>query len=150
MANIHYYELMQLVETQRYRHQEWRLLMCKKLEALRAYVAKHLGVESARYNDGEYRYVELFASENKLFHINNDDIVSIVGNSLLINVIMVVAIEFDGGVEPCSCLLQARYYHGSVEFKVSENKNLWTTKEDEVTAQIIKKIKLSLSYNPLR
>ncbi|TOJ64786.1 hypothetical protein CGI34_18375 [Vibrio parahaemolyticus] len=150
MANIHYYELMQLVETQKYRHQEWRLLMCKKLEALRAYVAKYLGVESARYNDGEYRYVELFASEKKLFHINNNDIVSIVGNSLLINVIMVVAIEFDGGIEPCSCLLQARYYHGAVEFKVSENKNLWTTKEDEVTAQIIKKIKLSLSYNPLR
>lgn len=57
MANIHYYELMQLVETQKYRHQEWRLLMCKKLEALRAYVTKHLGVESARYNDDEEDYV---------------------------------------------------------------------------------------------
>ncbi|XEV12205.1 hypothetical protein ACBZ90_01275 (plasmid) [Vibrio alginolyticus] len=60
MANIHYYELMQLVETQKYRYQEWRLLMCKKLEALRAYVAKCLGVESARYNDGEDDYVSSF------------------------------------------------------------------------------------------
>ncbi len=150
MANANYYELMQLVETQKCQHQEWRLLMHKSLEGLRAYVAKHLGVESARYHDGEHRYVELFTPDKKPFHISNDDIITLIGNSLVVSVLMVIAIEFDGGIEPCSCLLQARHTQGAVEFKVAEKKNLWTTKQDEVTAQIMKKIKSSLSYHPLR
>ncbi|HHC7130482.1 TPA: hypothetical protein ACN37W_004315 [Vibrio parahaemolyticus] len=149
MANANYYELMQLVETQKLRHQEWRLLMHKKLEALRVYVAKHLGVESTRYHDGEHRYVEICTPDKEPFHISNDDIVTLIGNSLVVNVLMVIAIEFDGGIEPYSCRLQARHYQGSVEFKVAERKNNWTTKPEEVTAQIVKKIKWSLSYNPL-
>ncbi|HFK4418732.1 TPA: hypothetical protein ACGTRQ_003779 [Vibrio parahaemolyticus] len=150
MANTNYYELMQLVETQQYWRQEWRLLMHKKLERLRVYVARHLGVESARHLDGEYRYVELFTPDNKPFHISNDDIITLIGNSLVVSVLMVIAVEFDGGIAPCSCLLQARHNQGFVEFKVAERKNHWTTKQDEITAQIMKKIKLSLSYNPLR
>lgn len=150
MANRNYYELMQLVDTQRHWNQEWRLLMHKKLEGLRAYVATYLGVESTRYHDGEYRYVELFTLDKKLFHISNDDTVTLIGNSLVISVLMTIAIEFDGGIEPCSCMLQARHNQGSVEFKVAEKKNHWTKKPDEVTAQIIKKVKSSLSYNPLR
>ncbi|WP_372379625.1 hypothetical protein ACBZ91_18520 [Vibrio natriegens] len=150
MANTNYYELMQLVEVQKCQHQNWRLLMHRKLEALRAHVAKHFGVESARYNDGEHRYIELFTPDKQPFHISNDDITTLIGNSLVVNVLMVIAIEFDGGIEPCSCLLQARHNQGSVEFKVAENKNHWTAKQNEVTAQIIKKIKLSLSYNPLK
>ncbi|HBC3474368.1 TPA: hypothetical protein KDY89_004500 [Vibrio parahaemolyticus] len=150
MANTNYYELMQLVEAQKYRHQEWRLLMHKKLEALRSYVAKHFGVESDRYHDGDHRYVELFTQDKKPFHISNDDTITFIGNSLVVSVLLVIAIEFDGGIEPCSCLLQARHSQGSVEFKVAERKNHWTTRKDEVTAQIVKNIKLSLSYNPLR
>lgn len=150
MANANYYELMQLVETQKCRHQEWRVLMHKRLEDLRAYVAKHLGVESARYHDGEHRYVELFTPDKKTFHISNDNTITLIGNSLVVSVLMVIAIEFDGGIEPCSCLLQARHNQGAVEFKVAEKKNHWTTKPDQITAQIMKKIKSSLSYNPLR
>ncbi len=150
MANANYYELMQLVETQKCRHQEWRILMHKRLEGLRVYMAKHLGVESVRYHDGEHRYVELFTPDRKPFHISNDNIITLIGNSLVVSVLMVIAIEFDGGIEPCSCLLQARHNQGVVEFKVPEKKNHWTTKPDEITAQIMKKIKSSLSYNPLR
>lgn len=150
MANQDYYELMQLVDTQKRRHQEWRFLMHTRLEGLRTYVAKHLGVDSACYHNGEHRYVELFTQDKKPFHISNDDIIMIIGNSLVVSVLMVIAIEFDGGIEPCSCLLKARHNKGEVEFKVAEKKNHWTTKPDEVTAQIMKKIKSSLSYHPLR
>lgn len=150
MPNKDYYELMQQVKAQKYRHQKWRLLIHKSLEGLRVYVAKHLGVEAARYHNGEYRYVELFTPNKKTFHICNDDIITLIGSSLVVNVLMVIAIEFDGGIEPCSCLLQARYNQGAVEFKVVEKKNHWTAKLDDITVQIMKKIKSSLSYNPLR
>ena len=103
-------------------------------------MAKHLGVEFERYHDGEHRYVELFTQDKKPFHISNDDIIIVIGNSLVVNVLIVIAIEFDGGIEPCSCLLQARHNQGVVEFKVAEKKNHWTTKPDEITAQIMKKI----------
>jgi hypothetical protein len=150
MANENYYELMQLVDTQKHRHQEWRLLIHENFEGLRTYVAKHLGVEFACYHDGEHRYVELFTQDKKPFHISNDDIITLIGNSLVVNALIVIAIEFDGGIEPCSCLLQARHNQGAVEFKVADKKKHWTTKPDEITAQIMEKIKLSLSYNPLK
>ncbi|WP_140272465.1 hypothetical protein [Vibrio parahaemolyticus] len=124
--------------------------MHKNLEGLRAYVARYLGVESSRYHDGEHRYVELFTPDKKPFHISNDDIITFIDNLLVVNVLMVIAIEFDGGIEPCSCLLQARHKLRGVEFKVADNKNHWTTKPDEITVQIMKKIKSSLSYHPLR
>ncbi|WP_237668031.1 hypothetical protein, partial [Vibrio sp. V43_P6S15P86] len=126
------------------------LLIHRRLEELRTYVARFLDVDSYCYHDAKYRYVELFSPNHKPLHISNYDIIARVDNSLVVNFIMVIAVEFDGGIEPYSCLLQARYNKGSVEFNVSERESHWTLELDKVTVQIFKKIKQSLSFNPLR
>ncbi|EHH1078920.1 hypothetical protein J7I01_004635 [Vibrio parahaemolyticus] len=127
MATERYYQLLQQLAQKQKRQGVWRSQITLALNELRVHIAKDLGVESLRYDNGTRQYVEVLTPSGRPFHVGADGVVSWLGNTPVALAKVVVALEYDGGMATCECPLWVRYQHARVEFCVAPRKKQWLT-----------------------
>ncbi|EHK4784345.1 hypothetical protein I9G03_002550 [Vibrio parahaemolyticus] len=139
-----YYELLKELETTQKRQTSWRWKIAQALEGLRVSLASHLGIEYLHYNEGQYRYVDLFTPANDPFHLSASNVIEFVERTPVVNVHVVIALEHDVRIVPCICPIQVRLIHNTVEYRITRENGHWTSNLDVIRTWICKAIKNNL------
>ncbi|MCG6459284.1 hypothetical protein K6U44_02220 [Vibrio parahaemolyticus] len=133
MATKAYYQLLQQLTVKNKREMAWRSQITLALNELRTQLAQELGVEGLHYNNGTRRYVEVLAPSGRPFHISAHDVVTLMGDTPIAQVSIVVALEYDGGITTCSCPIWARCEHQQVAFRVAHYQGQWAKTLSTIT-----------------
>lgn len=127
MPTVEYYTLLEKLADERQNQMIWRWRVSQAIEELRSALSAFFGVEYLSYNDGRYRYVELFTSKFTPFHISSNEAIEYIQEIPTVSINIVVALELDNGLSPCICPIQVRLTHKRIEYRINKDGGRWTS-----------------------
>ncbi|EGQ7678643.1 hypothetical protein I6X99_004566 [Vibrio parahaemolyticus] len=148
MPTQSYYELLeQLMEHQK-KQMLWRWQIFQAAEILRSSLSSSLGVEYLTYDEGRYRYVELFTPALTPLHLTADGVIEYVQRMPTVNIVIVVALELDSGITFCVCPVQIRVAHKIVEYRISKDGGRWISDVHVMLKWVYQALKENISKIP--